>query len=145
MKCPKCNYSSFDYLESCKRCGTDLRDARSLLQIISVSPEDQAPAAPTMEMLDEEPLDEGAQAEESSFGDMRPLDEDEEILDGLDFDGSFDDLVEPTSYADQEPLVERTSYADSAADVSRDPVPPLDEENDGLLDLDFGDLFEEKK
>ncbi|HSH69283.1 MAG TPA: hypothetical protein VK997_05150 [Deferrisomatales bacterium] len=145
MKCPKCNYSSFDYLETCKRCGTDLRDARSLLQIISVSPEDQAPAAPSMEMLDEEPLDEVAQEAESSFGDMRPLDEDEEILDGLDFDGSFDDLVEPTSYADQEPLVERTSYADSAADAARDPVPTLDEENDGLLDLDFGDLFEEKK
>ena len=146
MKCPKCNYTSFDYLETCKRCGLDLRDARSLLQIISVSPEDQAPAAPIVEMVDEEPLGEVSMATEDSFGDMRPLDEDEEILDGLDFDGSFDEMVEPTSYADQEPLVERTSYADSAAAVAQDPAPVANEDDDDeLLDLDFGDLFEEKK
>ena len=145
MKCPKCNYTSFDYLESCKRCGTDLRDAGSLLQIISVSPEDQAPSAPVVEMVDEEPLHEVSMPTEDSFGDMRPLDEDEEILDGLDFDGSFDEMVEPTSYADQDPVVERTNYDDSDAAVARDPAPAANEDDDELLDLDFGDLFEEKK
>ncbi len=145
MKCPKCNYTSFDYLETCKRCGLDLRDARSLLQIISVSPEDQAPAAPVVEMVDDDPLREVSMATEDSFVDMQPLGEDEEILDGLDFDGSFDEMVEPTSYADEESLVERTSYAESAAAVARNPAAATDEEDDELLDLDFGDLFEEKK
>ena len=26
MKCPKCGFNSFDYLESCKKCGNDLKD-----------------------------------------------------------------------------------------------------------------------
>jgi hypothetical protein len=145
MKCPKCNYTSFDYLETCKRCGVDLRDARSLLQIISVSPEDQAPAAPAMGAVDDEPLDEAAAPEENAYGDMQPMGEDEEILDGLDFDGSFDELVEPTSYGGTEPVVEPTRYADPEADAEPAAEPaPVDKE-DELLDLDFGDLFEEKK
>ncbi|HEY6839535.1 MAG TPA: hypothetical protein VI389_12395 [Geobacteraceae bacterium] len=24
MKCPKCGYNSFEYLDSCRKCGTDL-------------------------------------------------------------------------------------------------------------------------
>lgn len=155
MKCSKCNYTSFDYLESCKRCGADLRDAKSLLQILAVSPEDQAPSAPTMEMLDDEPLDEVARRPaDDGFADMQPLGEDEEILDGLDFDGSFDDMVvshrapeaEPAAFPDEESLVEHTSYAEQAAATTRKspPLPPK-EDDDDLLDLDFGDLFEEKK
>jgi len=26
MKCPKCNYTSFDYLDTCKKCGKDLTE-----------------------------------------------------------------------------------------------------------------------
>ena len=81
MKCPKCNYTSFDYLETCKRCGVDLRDARSLLQIIAVSPEDQAPAAPVVEMIDEEPLDEVAAAPETPMDGLQPMGEDDQEAD----------------------------------------------------------------
>lgn len=154
MKCPKCNYTSFDYLETCKRCGTELRDVKSLLQIIAVSPEDQAPSAPAMEMLDDEPLDKMARPADDSFADMQPLGEDEEILDGLDFDGSFDDMVvshrapeaEAAGFPEEESLVEHTSYAEQAAATTRkSPPPPKAEDDDELLDLDFGDLFEEKR
>jgi len=29
MKCPKCGYNSFDYLETCKKCGTDLSEHKT--------------------------------------------------------------------------------------------------------------------
>ncbi|MDY6864141.1 MAG: hypothetical protein SV062_14280, partial [Thermodesulfobacteriota bacterium] len=38
MKCPKCGYISFDYLESCKKCNKDLVQTRELLGIISPVP-----------------------------------------------------------------------------------------------------------
>ncbi len=36
MKCPKCNYTSFDYLDSCKKCGKDLSEFREKHSIRSV-------------------------------------------------------------------------------------------------------------
>jgi hypothetical protein len=36
MKCPKCNYTSFDYLDSCKKCGKDLSEFREKHNIRSV-------------------------------------------------------------------------------------------------------------
>lgn len=120
MKCPKCNYTSFDYLDNCNRCGTDLRDVRTLLQIIAVSPEERAPATPTAaeraRALPEPPPEPAV-----------PVDESPTALEDLDFEGSFDDLVEPTSH---------TERAEKSAS-----------EEDELLDLDFGDLFgdEERK
>jgi hypothetical protein len=36
MKCPKCNYTSFDYLDSCKKCGKDLLEHREKHNIRSV-------------------------------------------------------------------------------------------------------------
>lgn len=36
MKCPKCNYTSFDYLDSCKKCGKDLIEHRENFNIRSV-------------------------------------------------------------------------------------------------------------
>ncbi len=36
MKCPKCGYNSFDYLDSCKKCGKDLIDFKQRFGIKSV-------------------------------------------------------------------------------------------------------------
>ena len=138
MKCPKCNYTSFDYLDNCKHCGVDLRDARSVLQIIAVSPEDQAPAAPPVDMMGEEFAAPETAGEDASYLDAQPQQE-EEILEGLDFDGSFDELVEPTSYTDQDSGRAPETNPQHAA------VQKAEEEEDELLDLDFGDLFEEKE
>lgn len=38
MRCPKCNYISFDYLENCKKCGTDLSGIRAELCYLEVPP-----------------------------------------------------------------------------------------------------------
>jgi hypothetical protein len=38
MKCPKCKYTTFDYLETCPRCGKDLSAEKIKLHIIAVKP-----------------------------------------------------------------------------------------------------------
>ncbi len=144
MKCPKCNYTSFDYLDACKRCGADLRDVRTLLNLITVSPEDRAAAPPAGAPASEPaPVEETAGFEESAvsfddFGEVEPPvveptsageQAEGEILPDIDFDGSFEELVEPTR------------YEEAASDESTQPAP----EDEELLELDFGDLFGEGK
>ncbi len=38
MKCPKCGYTSFDYLRECKKCGETLDDCRQSLNLKMVEP-----------------------------------------------------------------------------------------------------------
>jgi hypothetical protein len=38
MKCPKCKYTVFDYLDTCPRCGKDLTVEKAKLNISSVKP-----------------------------------------------------------------------------------------------------------
>lgn len=38
MKCPKCGFTSFDYLDNCKRCGKELFEIKKNLNILSVVP-----------------------------------------------------------------------------------------------------------
>jgi hypothetical protein len=33
MKCPKCNYTTFDYLDTCPRCGKDLTEEKNRCNI----------------------------------------------------------------------------------------------------------------
>ncbi|HDP24093.1 MAG TPA: hypothetical protein ENN34_01485 [Deltaproteobacteria bacterium] len=39
MKCPKCGYISFDYLDRCKSCGDDLVPTKIKLNIYTKQPE----------------------------------------------------------------------------------------------------------
>lgn len=39
MRCPKCSYTSFDYLDRCRSCGEDLVPAKIRLNIYSKAPE----------------------------------------------------------------------------------------------------------
>jgi hypothetical protein len=39
MKCPKCGYTSFDYLDRCKSCGEDLVPTKIKLNIYMKQPE----------------------------------------------------------------------------------------------------------
>lgn len=39
MRCTKCSYTSFDYLDRCKSCGEDLVPAKIKLNIYSKMPE----------------------------------------------------------------------------------------------------------
>lgn len=124
MKCPKCNYTGFDYLDTCKKCGADLRDTRSLLQIIAVSPEERAPNVPGAGRSGSgAPVAPESVTELPEFGAEPASSSDSELLGSLDFEESF------------EGMVERTGYEEAA------PTPPP--EDDELLDLDFGDIFGE--
>lgn len=119
MKCPKCSYVSFDYLEACKRCGQALGDLRTRLQIIAVSPEDRAPPAPVAAGGDSSPA--AAPLEPVSTSAT------EEVLGNLDFEESFDGLVEPTRHGD-----------------GSGPAKGKGKDKDDLLDLDFGDIFSDE-
>ena len=135
MKCPKCSYTSFEYLDSCKKCGADLRDVRTLLQVISVSPDERAPRAASSAPASDEPSAYGYADAAATATDLSALsapaptgEGDDALLGDLNFDQSFADMVEPTSY-------------DDSASGSGTPA-GTDEE--GLLDLDFGDVFADK-
>lgn len=138
MKCPKCGYTSFDYLDACRKCGGDLREARSLLQIIAVSPDERGvlagPSAPVPDELAAGPSfghdDAVPSADFSEFADTSSSGGGGETLADLNFDESFADMVEPTSY--QEPA--RPAPAQ----------PTRVDEDEGLLDIDFGDVFGDK-
>jgi hypothetical protein len=38
MKCPKCGYTSFPHLESCRKCGQDLAEVRELFGVYGLPP-----------------------------------------------------------------------------------------------------------
>ena len=38
MKCPKCKYSTFDYVDTCPRCGKDMSEEKIKLNIFSIKP-----------------------------------------------------------------------------------------------------------
>jgi len=38
MKCPKCNFTSFDYFDTCPRCGKDMTREKTKLNIFSIKP-----------------------------------------------------------------------------------------------------------
>ncbi|WP_305041834.1 RDD family protein [Geoalkalibacter sp.] len=65
MKCPKCGFNSFDYLESCKKCGNDLKEFKgrfSLRSLLFPHRDKAAPpgaAAPVMAKAGESDFDYG--------------------------------------------------------------------------------------
>jgi hypothetical protein len=38
MKCPKCKYTTFDYSDTCPRCGKDISGEKAKLNIIAIKP-----------------------------------------------------------------------------------------------------------
>lgn len=136
MKCPKCGYTGFDYLDACRKCGGDLREVRMALQIIAVSPDDRGGVAgPRPPALDEPApaadygyRDSPAATDFTELAASSSSPEEDALLTDLNFDESFADMVEPTSYRD-------TAAA---------PAPQAGAEDDGLLDIDFGDVFAEQ-
>lgn len=91
MKCPKCGFTSFDFLENCKKCGVDLQAHKSKFGLRSlIYPGFQAAeASPTLlDAVGDELADQGAAGEATDFGfdfmseEDPPLETDEEP--GLD-------------------------------------------------------------
>ena len=84
MKCPKCSYTTFDYLDTCPRCGKDMTAEKAKLNISSIKPkppfllgsltgdlsdssvgipipEDSEEVAEEMKLKDEEVYDDGSE------------------------------------------------------------------------------------
>jgi hypothetical protein len=139
MKCPKCGYTSFDYLDECKKCGADISDIRALLGVIAVSPDERAAsrpslsahAAPQAAAFAAEPA--AAAAIGGNFlGDEDSSDE--------TFGDSFEGLVQPTSLGGTEEPPPAASKPAAKPAAGSSEVEPEEE----FLDLDFGGIFEEE-
>ncbi|TLN04212.1 hypothetical protein FDZ71_12165 [bacterium] len=172
MKCPKCGYTSFDYLNECKKCGTDISDVRAMLGIIAIAPEDRALAKPAASTAQAEP--DHDELDFSTAGLLADVDtpiEKESSLGG-DFITDFESEGDSDEDTADSALVEHTSYSAPAAKPAASvptPVKPsgfdFSENDDGtlaitgageedddesapsddFLDMDFSDVFDEGK
>ncbi len=122
MKCPKCNYTTFDYLDICPRCGKDMTAEKAKLNISSIKPkppfllgsltgdlsdssvgipipEDSEEAAEEMKLKDEDVYDDGSELdinmEEESVPEPDKAEEvavEELDLGDLDLSGGDEDI-----------------------------------------------------
>ena len=116
MRCPKCGYNSFDYLDSCKKCGKDLTEHKQRFGIVSVLfPGQVEPQEAVAPLEDESSLEEAvavataaatAEVQSEAEENVAPEPPSEESGEGADFgfdfmgdseeeeDLSFDELFE---------------------------------------------------
>jgi hypothetical protein len=130
MRCPKCNFVSFDLLESCVKCGKNISEAATELEgtVVAVAAPSFLKVAGegTAEFDSEESLDLGAEGEEES----------------MDF--SFDD--EPSVEASSEDIemdlgeVADTEEADVEIDLGAEDTPEMDLEADDDEVIGISDL-----
>jgi len=152
MKCPKCGFTSFDYLDDCKKCGADVSDVRASLGVIAISPDElaaQTPSAIPAAMA----AGGAALADDHDFGAAVG---DDDLLGGAtaeeEFEQSFETMVEHTSFEDkgETPDFGNVDFGEdtvAAADNSGAGSPEFDqsevEPEEEFLDLDFGGIFED--
>ncbi|MCD6291946.1 MAG: hypothetical protein J7M09_00645 [Deltaproteobacteria bacterium] len=80
MKCPKCGYTSFDYLRECKKCGEILDDSRKALNLkmseplLFVGTDDKTETAAS-ETAKTENIIESPPSPETSFSSTPPIDQ----------------------------------------------------------------------
>ncbi len=153
MKCPKCDYTSFDYLESCKKCGNNLLAVRESLRLPGIKPEVPFLLGSLLEDFEEAEVKATIPPPES--GELPPLPEGfedsvEDTKPTIEI-GEEGDITAPlfgdTSPEHTEPIVEtgeepRITISDSEIDqaLSEDILTPLDTdegESTQPLDLDM--------
>jgi hypothetical protein len=159
MKCPKCGYTSFDYLNECKKCGTDISDVRAMLGVIAISPEERAQSKPAALVASPEPVhDELDFSTAGLLSDVGPEHEETHEVISSDFITDFE--AEGTAEEPEtESLVEHTSYSRpsaQAAPAAQDEEIDIgftgaeteekeEETEDDFLDMDFSDVFGDDK
>ena len=81
MKCPKCGYNSFDHLDNCKKCDTDLTAHKEKFNLRGFASA-QTPAAPVAETATEQAPEDGGSVdfgfdflEEEDGAEAKPSDE----------------------------------------------------------------------
>ncbi|SMC25214.1 hypothetical protein SAMN02746041_02250 [Desulfacinum hydrothermale DSM 13146] len=138
MKCTKCGFVSFDYLEACKKCGTDLSSVRQELNLFDFRPEVPAFVAKAIKALMNPlvPQPEETVPEEAS---EIVLDEIPEL-----------DLTAQTSTEDGELTLQLLDEEDGEelsipeAETESVPTAPLEDVEGDELVLDLGALEEEE-
>ncbi len=79
MKCPKCGFVSYSYLDACKRCGTDLREYKRKMGIVSDTSISKSPLrgrpAPPAEPPEKVPTRKRPRWSFRRFKDEKPLEE----------------------------------------------------------------------
>ncbi len=89
MKCPRCGYISFDYIDRCKTCGEDLVPAKIKLNIYMKPPEmemgENGFAVAKVGGEEHEMLEDGSQKEEQDILMEDVLKEEGEELTTFDF------------------------------------------------------------
>lgn len=165
MKCPKCKYITFDYLNTCPRCGKDMAPEKERLNISSVKPnpplflgtltgdlndsnvglkvpESTEEGAEGMMLGDEEVYDDGSELNID-------LDEKEISEPDIDTEIDFDDLdsseegeeLEGDISTDDITLEVEEEKSSSEEGVTQETVKREEGEKDsGEIDLDIGDL-----
>ncbi len=90
MRCPKCGYVSFDYLDRCKSCGDDLVPAKIKLNIYTKQPQieinDEGFAIGKVEEERKDLLGEGTVEKEGTVSMEDVLKEDGEKLESFNFE-----------------------------------------------------------
>ncbi|PLX42437.1 MAG: hypothetical protein C0608_02980 [Deltaproteobacteria bacterium] len=152
MKCPKCGYTSFDYLDECKKCGADISDTRAMLGVIAVSPEERAQTTPASSGAEAASQGIDFNAEDILGGDDGSLFVDEPDLGALDDDAGEGDglFVERTSLEksdsanagddDKVPGLDNFSFGDESG-KKQEKKSTIEEEEDEFLNMDFSDVF----
>jgi len=129
MKCPKCNYTSFDYNKICPKCGNDNGEEQARLKFSSNKPNPPFFLASLMGMADSEnlALRGGGHmgSSESVYGEMEAQDL-LIALDDLDMDGARPDLQKTPDHSKDEIVFETD-------DSVEEPLSPLEPEDDEIL------------
>lgn len=149
MKCPKCGFTSFDFLENCKKCGSDLQDHKSKFGLRSLIFPGFQSTEPAPSLIDEnaEEFADAAGADSGDFGfdfmsdDEQPAEEedlggDSELADSLvDTDDSAvfaDDPFSTDAEGDEDgvwsPEEDTAVTAERTAEVAAEELLEVEEE-----------------
>ncbi len=99
MKCPKCKYNTFEFLDSCKKCGADLRSFKESLGIrpIILSSRRESPPVETATPTPGEATRFGAESQvsEDTFCWDTPQSSPSQETEGADAEAGLDSHSEP--------------------------------------------------
>ena len=123
MKCPKCGYNSFEYLDACKKCNSDLAAYKQTHGIQPIVLPSAQFSSPTQAAVEETPHGEGPGGAETFSWESAPAEEFEiaapapaapRAASETFGEFSFDDMVEPTGAST--PAATQTAQDDGMAD-----------------------------
>ena len=128
MKCPKCKYTTFDYTDTCPRCGKDISGEKAKINILAIKPN-------TPFLLGSLTGDLGDSS--SAFVVPESVRDASESM-SIDTGEIYDDGSELNINIDEEPVVDSESEAADVGDLSS-----TDADQELEIDLDSEQMPEE--